>query len=1068
MPETSTVMITKVLLPRKQPGLLHRQRLVDFIHEHIDRKLILVSASAGYGKTSLLVDFAHDADLPVCWYSVDEADRDPRVFLEYLIASIRQRFPDFGPRTESALSTMAKSNGQLKTLVSALVNDIHDVPDYFAVIIDDYHFMDESQEVNTLVDDLLRYLPENCHLIISSRTLPYLTFSRLIARQESVGLGTTELRFTAAEIQTLLKQAHNLVISGEQAEELAHESEGWITGILLTTHIIWQGLVRSMVQARGAGGQMYDYLADNVFGQQPLEIQQFLKDSSILREMNPTLCDALLDSRHSLEMLRLIEKRNLFISRLEGDEPWYRYHHLFQKFLQEKLRLEELERFNALHCRAAEVLRRMGNQEEAIRHYMEARAYAEAAEAIQHVAEATFKAGRWETLAGWIDSLPDEIVRSNPEMPWFRARVYTEVGQLGQALTSFNLARTEFQRRGDKAGIGRVMVRRAIALRFAGRVEEAIKDCESVISDLDGHHPSILATAHKNLGICYGMKGDYNRSVAELERALQLYEQCGDDHNVALIRQDLGLACWKLGNLARADLELERAIEHWRREGRAGGRLASALNNAGVRQHCRGRYSEALETLEEALTVAQKAGYPRAEAVTLASLGDVYCDLADLHRALDLYQQALKTTRQADEADVEIYTLNAMSKAHRLAGELDKAWELAHASLVASQTQQLSFHAGLAHLSLGVICYERGEAQEALGWLEKARQRMVLSGAKHELVRVHFHLAQAHFLLKEFQSTRRHLLQLLALTDELGYDQFIAVEARRARPLIQYAASRRLGGDRLARLMEKIEKVPAKGKLSPPLATTVSTPLLQLEIHALGTPQVLKDRILVGKGEWQTATAEELFFYLLAHLAGQPREQITDVFWPDLPPAKAKSTFHSTVYRLRRAIHMEILTFDRSSGTYELNPEVCYWYDVEEFEKLLKVAPGSGESRAEALRQAIALYRGEYLEGFYSDWCLPKRRILEKQYLDALSELAYWCMDEGSYDQALELCEKALQKDSYYEEMYRLMMKCYSLLDQPSRVTQVYQRCATVLGEELGMEPAAETVALYQELMAEQ
>jgi DNA-binding SARP family transcriptional activator len=108
------------------------------------------------------------------------------------------------------------------------------------------------------------------------------------------------------------------------------------------------------------------------------------------------------------------------------------------------------------------------------------------------------------------------------------------------------------------------------------------------------------------------------------------------------------------------------------------------------------------------------------------------------------------------------------------------------------------------------------------------------------------------------------------------------------------------------------------------------------------------------------------------------------------------------------------------------------------------------------------------MEGFYSDWCLPKRRALEKQYLDALSELAHWYMDKGSYDETLELCEKALLKDSYYEEMYRLMIKCYNLLGQPSRVTQVYQRCATVLREELGMEPAAETVALYQELMADQ
>jgi DNA-binding SARP family transcriptional activator len=493
-----------------------------------------------------------------------------------------------------------------------------------------------------------------------------------------------------------------------------------------------------------------------------------------------------------------------------------------------------------------------------------------------------------------------------------------------------------------------------------------------------------------------------------------------------------------------------------------------ALNNMGVNQHQRGRYSEALETLEGALAAARQASFSRAEATILASLGDIYRDLGDLHQALDLYQQALEVARQADEAVIEIYALNAMGEAHRLAGELDKAWELARASLAASQTQQFSFHAGLAQLSLGVIRYEQGEAQEALGWLEKARQRMERSEAKHELARVHFQLAQAHFLLKEFQSARRHLLQFLALTDELGYDQFIAVEAGRARPLIQYAASRRLGGNRFARLLEKIEKVPAKGKISPSLATTVSIPLPRLEIRALGTSQALKDGIPVSKREWQTATAEELFFYLLAHPDGQPREQITDALWPNLPPARAKSTFHSTVYRLRRATHMEILAFDRSSGTYRLNPETCYCYDVEKFEKLLEVSPGSGESRVKALRQAIALYGGEYMEGFYSDWCLPKRRSLEEQYLNALSELAHWCMDEGSYDEALELCEKALQKDSYREEMYRLVMRCYSLLGQPSRVTQVYQRCTTVLSEELGMEPAVETVALYQELMVDQ
>ncbi len=202
MDHPAPLIVTKVLRPRLRDDLLHRQRLVDFIHARIDRKLILLSSPAGYGKTSVLIDYAHDSDLPVCWYTLDERDSDPRVFLEYLVASIRRHFPKFGEQISAILHTDESRLPDWGTVAAALVNDmVNTIGEYFVVVLDDYHLIDDDSEVHTLLDTLLRYLPEHCHILLASRTLPPLTLTRMAARQEVDGLGVDELRFTASEIQ---------------------------------------------------------------------------------------------------------------------------------------------------------------------------------------------------------------------------------------------------------------------------------------------------------------------------------------------------------------------------------------------------------------------------------------------------------------------------------------------------------------------------------------------------------------------------------------------------------------------------------------------------------------------------------------------------------------------------------------------------------------------------------------------------------------------------------------------------------------------------------------------------
>ncbi|MEW5718841.1 MAG: hypothetical protein AB1817_09460, partial [Chloroflexota bacterium] len=427
--------ITKILLPSKRTHLLHRSRLVNFLHEHIERKLLLVSASAGYGKTSLLIDFAHETSLPVCWYSLDASDADPKIFFQSIIAALRHTFPTFGARTSRLLENVSLTR-EVEVSVGALVTEIYEnIPGYFVLVLDDYHAVEESEAVNRILDTFLRLLPENAHIILASRTLPSkLTLTRLTARQEIAGLGINDLRFTPEEIRALVKQNYQTDLSNAQANELAETSEGWIAGILLTTHTLWRGLFQDLVRLQGPHSHVFTYLASEVLTQQSVELQQFLLDSAILDELTPEMCDALLGRANSAETLRLIEQRNLFIVRLEQEGAWYRYHHLFQEFLQARLRESDAARWRALNHRAAELYGARALPDRAIAHYLKAELFDDAARVIENIGQATFDAGHLTTLARWIDALPTEMLRAYPRLLLWHAIVFSERQEQNRAL----------------------------------------------------------------------------------------------------------------------------------------------------------------------------------------------------------------------------------------------------------------------------------------------------------------------------------------------------------------------------------------------------------------------------------------------------------------------------------------------------------------------------------------------------------------------------------------------------------------------------------------------------------
>ena len=329
---------TKIIVPHRRPELLSRPRLLESLKTLLHNKLLLLAAPAGYGKTSLLIDLAQNIEMPICWLSLDPLDRDPQRFLAYLIASLAQRFPDVGETSRHQLSRLKSIEQDAEAILVMLTNELYDhVENDFLLIIDDYHLLDDVPVISDLLNRFLQLADDNCHVLLSSRTLPALNdVTLMVAREQVAGLSHTELAFIPREVQALYAQNYHQHLSDEAAQKLIEQTGGWVTGMVLSS---------LPETARISGMDMFAYLGRQVLDQQPEYVREFLLRTSLPDEFSAEFCEIVLGPLYAapqnwLAYMGLILEKNLFVLPLGDDGRWLRYHHLFREFLQTRLREE--------------------------------------------------------------------------------------------------------------------------------------------------------------------------------------------------------------------------------------------------------------------------------------------------------------------------------------------------------------------------------------------------------------------------------------------------------------------------------------------------------------------------------------------------------------------------------------------------------------------------------------------------------------------------------------------------------------------------------------------------------
>ncbi|MDF2092224.1 LuxR C-terminal-related transcriptional regulator [Knoellia sp. 3-2P3] len=644
------VLATKIHPPAPRRDLVPRPRLAQRLSPGERPRLVLVSAPAGFGKTTLLCQWLAEADdAPrVAWLSLDATDNDPRRFLENVVAALQVQ----GRLPEAAELVATGAEAPVEAVLTAVVNDLDLQPGRTLLVLDDYHVI-EAPEVHRAVTFLLDHLPPQAGLAVATRADPQLPLPRLRARGELVELRASELRFTTDEAGVFLADVMGLHLDGAQVAALEARTEGWVAGLQLAG-LSLRGLddTTEFVEAfTGSHRFVLDYLVEEVLRHQAEPVREFLLDTAVLSQLTGSLCDALTGGHDGSSMLESLERANLFVVALDDDRQWYRYHQLFADALRARLAAERPGHVAVLHRAAGEWYAAHGLPEDAVRHALASGDAGYAADLVEAALPDLRRQRRDRVLREWLTALPGEVVRSRPLLGTYLAWTRLVAGDLD----------------GVEVALGEAELA-LVASPPAAATGASVATMEELRT-----LPATMAIFRASAAQA---RGDSDATQRHARSALEL---AGPEDHMARCGAlgFLGLAAWGRGDLEEAVDTFSAAVQSMGAAGDVADQLGSTVVLASM-WVARGRPVEARRLLERALATAG-----RHRGAALATLGDLHVGLADVlieQGELDAAAEHLRAAKELGESSSLLENRHrwyvAMARLRCAQGEFEAAVEL--------------------------------------------------------------------------------------------------------------------------------------------------------------------------------------------------------------------------------------------------------------------------------------------------------------------------------------------------------------------------------------------------------
>lgn len=677
MAVTAPLLATKLFIPPAPAERVLRPHLLEQLDKGLKRSLVLISAPAGFGKTTLLSQWVRQRQLTAAWISLDDSDNDLSRMLAYLVSVLNSIDPDqAGISIEEVQSIQP---GSIEPILTRLINRLAGIDTPFVLILDDYHLITEDA-IHEVIQFLLEYCPPNLHLVIASRVEPPFMAARLRGRGQLLELRSTDLRFSTAEASDFLNKVLSINLPETDINALTEHTEGWIAGLQMAALSMQSRQdASSFVQAfTGSNRYILDYLMEEVLQRQSQGMQEFLLKTSILNRLTASLCQAVTGQDNCQSILESMERSNLFLTPLDDERQWYRYHHLFAELLRKQLNQLFPQQFKALHLLASQWYSSQFDlysdhtlATSAIEHALKAEAFEQAVELITHAGETTLMRGEMTTLKGWLRQLPEDAYQQHPALYAFDAIQMLLAGNsINEIEKRLLMAEAATHSNSFQAKLNAV---RGLIIVLQGRFEEGLEYIQKAQPALSNEHHFWRNLVTRALAMEQFMRGDVNTSLEMLNNMIT-----SDPNNLENL--------YYLPQMADLYGIQGRLNESWKIYQRALDAATESSGNllpvAGIAQIGMGevlrewnRLEEAEETVLKGIELVQQWGEIGAMDGYI-NLMRIRQSRGDFNGAANALEDAVRLARRFDATDIDDFLVaNYQARLEAVAGKVAAAWE---------------------------------------------------------------------------------------------------------------------------------------------------------------------------------------------------------------------------------------------------------------------------------------------------------------------------------------------------------------------------------------------------------
>ncbi len=1077
MPDT--ILRTRFIPPRLQKDEWIKGGLKKQMSRVKEYPLTMISAGPGCGKTTLLASYFKNYD-NYAWYTLNEFDDDPGVFIQNLISAVNYSRRDLGSKSLEHLKNEGEDPGQFMPVLDIFLNELLQglKEDYYLVLDDIHHIYDSN--VVSLLNYFITHLPPGFHVILAGRYQP--EFPGILNWQLKNRvhiIDNEDFSLEQEEVKDFLFQRHDINVEDKKLKKIYDLTEGWIMALdLLGRRLSGNEVDRDSLKThKDASLQiLFEYLTKEVMEEISEKKRDFLFRTSILEEIEEEICQRW--SEDGFEAEKFLEEmagKSLFVKKYGSDQ--YRYHQMFRDFLQK--RAEEKFSIKDIHSRAALLMEKMGRLQRAVHHYLKSESYSAAAEQIMSIAGDMLERGKIEVLQDFLEELPADIYDENPRLYLYEGDIYRAKNDFNGALALYEEARQIME--GEEAGEGaseaaenlRLEVLKRMALVYLdtvqpARADEYLQEVEKLRRQQSGWQEAELLRLLAENKINEGEFEEAENYRREAEKISQNFRK--DFNLTSRVQLRTGRLHKALSTLEEKE-NMEGSSQSMPRSHRETVLLRSLINSF------LGREKQALNAAQKGLSLAENFPSPFTEAVAHMRIGHARQLMEDFEKeeVKASYQDAMDILEEIDLRRGKCEPLLGMSLLEAFYGDRNLGEQYAREGRVIAEKAGDEWLMGLLLSALGINRFQQNRLDRAREDFQQARQVSKKTYDVFTRAVCDYWLAIIHHQKDRSYRRQMTLYELLNLLDDNNLMQLI-----RMRTFLTARDPDRIVPVLLAARDEKIEmKSNMRQRLTALLGEMGYNgldrhPGYTLRISALGRCRFKRGWEEITEDEWERKKAKKLLLLFLVHRGEMiSRDKICELLWPDSNLESARRNFKVTLNSLKKTLEPEReprqdpYFINRRNHYYGFNQDSSYYYDVEEFEKLIdsgKREKLPGEAIKHYLR-AVSLYDGDFLqEEDYIDFVREERENLRHQYLTAQHRIIEHYFAKEEFDSCIEHCNEALKVDICWEKGYYYLMKCYLALNRRSMAIKTYRRCREILREKMNLSPGDEIEKLYRQL----